>query len=294
MRSRDQKVLDTLDILVDVGSEYIPETLRFDHHQKSFTDTWDDNDDKYKGIRLSSAGLVYRHFGKEVIRNATKHVWNQDLTDDQVDQCYKLLYKKLILEVDAQDNGVSEAPAMKYMIGTGLGARIGRMNPDWNTPTDPNTQHVQFKKAMLIAEEELLWKLKDLTQSRLVAYDIVKEAFSARHDFHQSGNLLLLHKFCPWKGLLFDIEKETGKEGQVKFVIFADSNGSWRVSTVPPEASSFDMRVPLKKEWRGLRDSELQSVSGFDDAVFVHNTGFIGGAKSQQSAVRMADRKSVV
>lgn len=32
VRSRDQSVLDTLDILVDVGSEYVPETLRFDHH----------------------------------------------------------------------------------------------------------------------------------------------------------------------------------------------------------------------------------------------------------------------
>ena len=74
-----------MDILVDVGSEYIPEKLRFDHHQKSFTDTWDNNQDKFKNIKLSSAGLVYKHYGKEIIRNATKHVWEQDLTDDQVE-----------------------------------------------------------------------------------------------------------------------------------------------------------------------------------------------------------------
>lgn len=90
---------------------------------------------------MSSAGLVYRHYGREVIRNATKEVWGTDLTDEQVEQTYKLLYKKLIMEVDAIDNGVSEAPSMRYMIQSGLGSRIGRMNPDWNTPTDPNTQH---------------------------------------------------------------------------------------------------------------------------------------------------------
>jgi uncharacterized UPF0160 family protein len=152
-----------LDILVDVGSEYIPETLRFDHHQKSFTDTWDNENEKYKGIRLSSAGLIYRHYGREVIRNATKIVWGQDLTEVQIEKTYQLLYKKLILEVDAGDNGVSEAKEMRYMIQSGLASRISRMNSDWNTPTDANTQHSQFKKAMLITEEELLWKLKDLT-----------------------------------------------------------------------------------------------------------------------------------
>ena len=82
MRTRDQEVLNTLDILVDVGSDYIPETLRFDHHQKTFTDTWDNNNEKYKGIRLSSAGLIYRHFGREVIYNITKQIWGQELTKE--------------------------------------------------------------------------------------------------------------------------------------------------------------------------------------------------------------------
>jgi len=44
-----------------------------------------------------------------------------------------LLYKKLILEVDAIDNGVSEAKDMRYMIQSGLASRVGRMNPDWNS-----------------------------------------------------------------------------------------------------------------------------------------------------------------
>lgn len=69
----------------------------------------------------------------------------------------------MILEVDAIDNGVSEAPEMRYKLSTGLASRVGRLNPDWFEPNDGNTQHVQFKKAMFITEEELLWKLKDLT-----------------------------------------------------------------------------------------------------------------------------------
>ena len=61
---------------------------------------------------------------------------------------------------------------------------------------------------MYIAEEEFLWKLKDLTQSRLPAYEIVKQSWDTRHKFHPSGEILLLTKFAPWKGNLMDIEKE--------------------------------------------------------------------------------------
>lgn len=113
VRTRDQEVLDNLDILVDVGAEYNPEKLRLDHHQRSFTETWN-KDEKFKGIKLSSAGLVYRHFGKEVIQNATKSTWGTDLTEQQIDLIYKQLYNGLILEIDAIDNGVSEAAEMRY------------------------------------------------------------------------------------------------------------------------------------------------------------------------------------
>jgi uncharacterized UPF0160 family protein len=87
---------------------------------------------------------------------------------------------------------------------------------------------------------------------------------------------------------VFDLEREANEEGKVKFVLFADPSGSWRVSTMPPKSDSFDMRVPLHQKWRGLRDSELAEVSGVKDAVFVHMTGFIGGAQSYDSALKMA------
>lgn len=289
VRTRDSEVLKTLDTNVDVGGVYDPETLRYDHHQSTFKEVWDPENEKTKGIKLSSAGLVYRHYGREFIKNMTKHIWNQDLSEDQIEYVYPLLYKKLILEVDAIDNGVSEAENMKYFISSGLASRVARMNPDWQEPTTENTQHVQFKKCLSIAEEELAWKLKDLTQSRMKAYEIVKEQFDRRFNFHESGELLLLKSGCPWKSSLLEIEKNTGCEGQIKFVFFPDLSGSaWRISTVPPFEGSFEQRVGIKKEWCGLRDSELAKVSGVEDAIFVHANAFIGGAKSQASVVKMA------
>ena len=43
---------------------YDPETLRFDHHQRSFETKFGQG---FEVTKLSSAGLVYKHYGREVI-----------------------------------------------------------------------------------------------------------------------------------------------------------------------------------------------------------------------------------
>ncbi len=60
------------------------------------------------------------------------------------------------------------------------------------------------------------------------------------------------------------------------------------MGTVPPKTDYYGVRVPLLAEWRGLRDQELAEKSGIVDIVFVHGTGFTGGAKSYDSALKMA------
>jgi Uncharacterised protein family (UPF0160) len=85
VRSRDPEQLAKCDIVVDVGGVYDPATLRFDHHQKSFVDTFSELG---FSTRLSSAGLVYRHFGKEFV----KAVVAGRAPDDVVDS---VMYEKV-------------------------------------------------------------------------------------------------------------------------------------------------------------------------------------------------------
>ena len=80
---------------------------------------------------------------------------------------------------------------MRYYITTNLGSRIARMNPEWNAPAT-KTQHVQFKKAMKIAEEEFFWVLRGIVLVHMPAYNIVREAFDGREAFHESGELMLM------------------------------------------------------------------------------------------------------
>ena len=50
----------------------------------------------------------------------------------------------------------------------------------------------------------------------------------------------------------------------------------------------FFYRIFLPKEWQGLRDDNLSTVSGIKDCVFVHTTGFIGGNNTREGALAMA------
>jgi hypothetical protein len=62
-RSRDPNVLETCDIVVDVGAEYDAEKNRFDHHQRGFSHVFGHGFE----TKLSSAGLVYKYVQFNII-----------------------------------------------------------------------------------------------------------------------------------------------------------------------------------------------------------------------------------
>ena len=103
MRTRDPAVLATCSLVVDVGGEYDPARLRFDHHQKTFSESINSLDGSKKWTtKLSSAGLVYFHFGREIISEllGTK---SQQLTEKVFDK----VYENFVQEIDAIDNGIA-------------------------------------------------------------------------------------------------------------------------------------------------------------------------------------------
>ena len=56
------------------------------------------------GTKLSSAGLVYLHFGKEMLSSVT----GISLDDPAMPRLYEKVYEKFIEEIDAIDNGIDQ------------------------------------------------------------------------------------------------------------------------------------------------------------------------------------------
>ncbi|VUZ39201.1 unnamed protein product [Hymenolepis diminuta] len=135
VRSRDPDLLSTCDVVFDVGGEFDPARHRYDHHQPSFNMTIQDFHPFLKSvIKLSSAGLIYAHFGKRVIAS----IINQpSIESDIINTLFTLLYKSFVSEVDAVDNGIDMTSVPpNYTINTDLSSRVGRYNPAWNMPNE--------------------------------------------------------------------------------------------------------------------------------------------------------------
>ncbi|XP_018332499.1 UPF0160 protein MYG1, mitochondrial isoform X2 [Agrilus planipennis] len=291
VRTRDTAILETCDVVVDVGGEYNPKIHRYDHHQRGFEETLSSvrpDLAKNKHIKLSSAGLVYAHFGIEVLSVILS---NNKIVPSS--ECLRTLfvavYEGFVEELDAIDNGIpmySEGHP-RYRINTHLSARIHRLNPEWNT-LESEPQDKLFEKAMSLAGSEFTDKVLEMGRIWWPAREIVKNSIVDRHNVHKTGEIIELKERCPWKDHLLSLEEEMGISGQIKFCIFHDKGDSWRVQGIPVQPDSFICRVFLHKDWRGVRDEELSKVSGIPGSIFCHSTGFIGGNKTRTGALEMA------
>jgi len=287
-RTRDSSILDTCDIVVDVGAVYDESKQRFDHHQRGFDQVFGHG----FTTKLSSAGLVYKHFGREIISNQLQ----LGLDDPKVESLWLKIYREFIEALDGVDNGISQYPTdiqPKYRNRTDLSSRVGWLNPAWNEPFDSHTVDAQFMKASRLAGEEFISRLNYYGRSWLPARDLVLDALSRRTNVDPSGRIVVFDLYAPWKEHLFELEQELAvpSDAQPYYVIYPDeTGGNWRIQAVGISPESFESRKALPEPWRGVRDEDLSSVTGIEGCVFVHASGFIGGNKTKDGALEMAKR----
>ncbi|KAK2731037.1 hypothetical protein FQN57_003709 [Myotisia sp. PD_48] len=305
VRTRNQIQLDTCDIVVDVGGVYDPTLHRYDHHQRSFNATFPDRETK-----LSSAGLIYMHFGKAIIAQHT----GLPVDHQDVQTLYIKLYQDFIEALDAHDNGISvydpdsiATVGLKKRFRDGsitLGSLVGDMNFSESNETDDEDS--RFGKASNFIGEVFVRKLRFASQSWLPAREAVSKSYHSRFEVHPSGRIMALtNSGIPWKEHLHDLEEDVGRDSnEIFYVLYPESatpGANWRVQCVPVSENSFQSRKPLPETWRGLRNSELDQILRMDTearalpripegAIFVHASGFIGGHKSREGAAAIASQ----
>ncbi|PFH54501.1 hypothetical protein AMATHDRAFT_72292 [Amanita thiersii Skay4041] len=288
-RTRDPDILNTCDIVVDVGAVYDQPSQRFDHHQRGFSGVFGYGFE----TKLSSAGLIYKHFGKEIIANKINHSVESPI----VEKLWLKVYKEFIEAIDAIDNGISQYSTElkpRYRSRTDLSSRVGALNPAWNEPFDAETVDNRFLQASELTGKEFFDRLHYYTSAWLPARTLLISAISAsKKDVDPTGQIILFEQFLPWKEHLFELEADdsdpTAQPNKAIYVVYPDETANnWRVQAVPVSPESFESRKALPEPWRGLRDDELSRVSGIDACIFVHASGFIGGNKTKEGALQLA------
>jgi uncharacterized UPF0160 family protein len=299
IRTRDPALLETCHTVVDVGGEYDASANRYDHHQRTFNTTFSN-----RPTKLSSAGLVYMHFGKAII---AQHLGVSE-DAEEVKIIWEKIYENFIEPVDANDNGISvfdpkaiEAAGLEKRFrdgGFSLGAMVSRLNPNWNdpAPSDPvEAQKAEDEKFLVASSrmgEEFSRDLDYYTKSWLPARDIVHGAYSKRLEYDPKGRILVFEGLSvPWKDHLYTLEEKEGGDAKVLYVLYPEKptpDAKWRIQAVPVSKDSFESRKPLPEAWRGIRDDKLDEITGIRGGVFVHAAGFIGGNKTFEGAKNMA------
>jgi len=284
VRTRDPELLEKMDAVVDVGGVYCAERFRYDHHQRGF-------DEKMTELgcdtKLSSVGLVYRHHGADLIASLLKI----PADSETLQLIYKNIYRSFVEAIDGHDNGISqyrEDVAPRYLVTTSLTSRIARMNPEWNEDAQ-NIDH-KFQEAMAVAGAEFTDHVRRMYYTWLPARTIVEKSISERFDVDKSGQIVVLDRWCPWNEHLLDIEASTLLGSPLRYVIFSSNATDWRVQAVPSDVGSYVSRLSLPKALQGMSGEKLSTLAGIPDCVFVHANGFVGGAKTYESALKLAKK----
>jgi uncharacterized UPF0160 family protein len=210
VRSRDLKILDTCDIVIDVGGTYDHTKLRYDHHQRDYDERFDagkEGTDGGRCTKLSASGLVYRHYGKEVIQT-----YYPTLSKEHVDLVYTKLYNSLLEALDAIDTGVEMSENdLLYKDTTGLSSRVARLNPRWNEVDENGNApdyDERFMEASKICGDDFLSVMTRIVESDLPARDFVEKAVVGRYETDPSGEIIHFPTGgLPWKGHLYELEK---------------------------------------------------------------------------------------
>lgn len=201
VRTRDPSILETCHTVVDVGGQYEAERLRFDHHQREFQATFPSHSTK-----LSSAGLVYKHFGQEIIAQQT----GSAVASEEVGLLWKKMYDDLIEAFDANDNGISQYDT-KTLESAGIEKRfsdrnfslasvVSRLNDHYDDDTGKTAEQLQaeederFSKASTFTGQQFLADLQYLHKKWLPARHTVNKAFESRTEYDERGRIMVLRE----------------------------------------------------------------------------------------------------
>lgn len=255
IRTRNEEKIKEGDFVFDVGGVNDEATNRFDHHQPGGAGT------RSNGIHYASFGLVWKKFGKDLA--SPERVW-------------ELIDKHLVSPIDAGDNGQEIFDSKHEITPYLLQDTIGVFRRTWKEEPRKNDEY--FLKAVKWAKEILVREI-------ICTEDLVEAEALVLADYQKAKDkrIIVLDKNYPFESVLSAFSEPL-------FVIAERPDGLWKAQAIRDDTNTFKNRKNFPKSWAGLRNQELATVSGVEDAVFCHRGLFMAVAGSREGAIAMAER----
>lgn len=252
--------VDNLDlqnkVVYDIGGG------KFDHHQLG------GNGQRKSGIKFAAFGLLWREYGKKYL---------EEINAKNIDDCFYMFDKNFVQFIDAGDNGQIKYENIDIKLVT-LSDIIEGFNPNWNEEIDTDKK---FEEALMLAREIFENKIES-TIAKCEAKGLVEKAIE-----NSENGIMILDKFMPYQE--FVLESKSKKAKEILYAIFKSNRKGYTIRAIPEKLGSFENRKRFPKEWAGLRNEDLQRVTGVKTASFCHNAGFICVADEFEDALRLAE-----
>jgi len=259
-RTRDAGAIAVADLVFDVGGIYDPDRRRYDHHMRDLPRRPD-------GTPYSSVGLIWRDYGRAALPRLAPGIGQATL-----EPVWRTIDAGIILSIDQADNGIATVSPGH------LAVLVEAFNPGWDSG---QSYDEAFREAAEFARGILERACREAHAEAQATALVLASARRA-----PDPRIIVLDRKLPWEKAVY----EGGLEA-VLFIIYPNEDQTaWYCRTVPPEPGSFGQRLSLPEGWRGLQDEAFSKAAGIPDGVFCHPGGFIGGARSLASTVRLAEQ----
>lgn len=256
VRTRDDSIINSADVRVDIGRKYDPKTFDFDHHQEETVK-------RENGIPYAAFGLIWKEYGLKVC--------NSKFVFEYID-------KKLVQSLDANDNGIDVTTSIyKDVKPYTIYGFIKALNPI------PGEKDSDFDKAFLnilkIAVKLLKREIKvakSIEKSNKTIRKLIKEAEKENKQY------IVLKEYSEYEDIVIS-------ESNIKLVVYPSVTGQYYVKSVRTEKGSFENRFSFPESWAGKEKEELAKVTGITDSLFCHKGRFLYTAKTLNSALKVAE-----
>ncbi len=254
IRTRDPEIIAGADFVADVGGIYDPAKKMFDHHQHGGAGI------RENSIPYAAFGLVWKEYGAAISGSPEIAV---------------IVERNIVLPIDAGDNGVTTFESIPgkpfpYLVQGAFSAFM----PTWKEDNAIIDAH--FVQLVDIAQMILE---REITQAR--DYIEGERELKKIYESAEDKRVLVFGRMYPWEQALIQFPEPL-------LVVASRDGKKWKVETTLVAPGSFERRMKLPESWAGLRDEELQKVTGVSDATFCHNGRFIATAKTKEGALALA------
>lgn len=259
VRTRDKQVIESADIVVDVGEVYDPTIRRFDHHQAT------GGGERGNGVPYASFGLVWKEYGEQICGS-------RELAE-RIDRL-------IVQPIDGPDNGEHVVlPRFSGIFQLDINTIVDSFRATWKEEDNWDERFMECVK----------WAKSFLERTIKIERDSLEGEDVVRRKYEESSEKEII---------IFDESQNVGREmintvlsqypEPIYAVLYRKDALSWQVVAIRKNGDTFEARKRLPEAWGSKHEEEISQMTGVDGVEFCHRKGFMCVAKTKEGAITLA------